>query len=224
MPSNDQWTAVDEYIADLFHPDDSALDEALDRSRAAGLPDIQVSAAHGQLLYLLARAVGARRILEVGTLGGYSTICLARGLQPGGSLVTLELEAAHAEVARENLRRAGLAERVEVRVGPALDEMERMVSEGVDAFDLIFIDADKGGYPHYLERALLLSREGTLLIADNVIRRGEVLDATSEDETVRGIRLFNERLAADARISATAIQTVGSKGYDGFAIGVVVAA
>lgn len=222
MTSKDQWTAVDAYVSDLFHADDSALEEALTRSRAAGLPDIQVSEPHGQLLFLLAKVAGARRILEVGTLGGYSTICLARALPEDGRLVTLELEPKHADVARENIERAGCASVVEIIVGPALSSLTRMASEGADPFDLVFIDADKPGYTDYLEQALRLSRVGTLIIADNVVRAGAVIDADSGDENVQGVRRFNASLASDARVSATVIQTVGSKGYDGLAIAVVV--
>lgn len=219
--SEELWTAVDSYITDLLLGTDEALAAALADSAAAGLPDIAVSAAHGRLLTLLARATGARRILEIGTLGGYSAICLARGLHPGGRLVTLELQPAHADVARANIARAGLAGQVTVRVGPAAESLVHLADEGAAPFDLVFIDADKAGYVTYLEGALRLSRPGTLIIADNVVRRGRVIDPDSDDVNVQGVRRFNEALAADPRLSATILQTVGVKGYDGLALAVV---
>jgi predicted O-methyltransferase YrrM len=216
-----QWTAVDRYIGDLFHPADTALDAAIRASETAGLPSIQVTPPLGKLLYLLARIRGARRILEIGTLGGYSTIWLARALPPGGNLVTLELEPKHGEVARANVARAGLAAVVEIRLGPAQGSLAALVAERAPAFDMIFIDADKPSYPDYLARALDLARPGTLIVADNVVRNGAVIDEGSADARVSGARRFNERLAAEPRVEATVIQTVGSKGYDGFAIAVV---
>ena len=219
--TQEQWTAVDDYIAALFVPPDAALDEAQADSAVAGLPAIAVSPAQGQLLWILARAVGARRVLEIGTLGGYSTIWLARALPPDGQLVTLELDARHADLARANVARAGLAERVTVRVGPAAESLRRLADEGADPFDFVFIDADKAGYVAYLEGALRLARPGTLLVADNVVRQGRVVDAASADANVQGVRRFNERLAADTRLSAIVVQTVGSKGYDGLAIALV---
>jgi len=221
--SQEQWTAVDRYLADLFVPPDPALEAALQASAAAGLPAINVSPNLGKLLHLLARAQGARAILEVGTLGGYSTIWLGRALPAGGRLVTLEADPGHAEVARANIGRAGLAAIVELRLGPALDTLPQLAAEGGGPFDLIFIDADKPSYPAYLGWALRLSRRGTLIVADNVVRDGAVIDAGSDDPRVRGVRHFNELLAAEPRVSATAIQTVGSKGYDGFAIALVIA-
>jgi predicted O-methyltransferase YrrM len=221
--NNEQWTDVDRYLADLFVPPDSALEAALESSTAAGLPQINVSPTQGEFLSLLARVHGARRILELGTLGGYSTIWLARALPAEGRLITLEAEAAYAEVARANLTRAGLAEVVEVRVGPALETLPQLVAEGFGPFDFIFIDADKPGYPEYLVWALKLSRLGTLIIADNIIRDGAVADPSSADPRVQGVRRFNELLAAEPRVSATAIQTVGSKGYDGFALALITA-
>lgn len=215
------WTAVDDYIAGLLLPTDEALDAAQADSATAGLPDIAVSPSYGKLLTILARAVGAREILEIGTLGGYSAICLARGLPSRGRLVTLEFSPLHAEVARANIAHAGLSDRVEVRVGRATDTLAELAAEERGPFDLIFIDADKTGYPDYLEWALRLSQPGTLIIADNVIRRETVIDPDSEDPKVQGVRRFNERLAAEPRLSATIIQTVGSKGYDGLAIAVV---
>jgi predicted O-methyltransferase YrrM len=220
--SNETWTAVDAYIEDLFLPPDPPLEAALAESTAAGLPTIAVSPVLGKLLMLLARVQGARRILEIGTLGGYSTIWLARALPPGGRLVTLELSPHHAAVARANLERAGLAGRVEVRVGPAAEGLAALATEAAEPFDLIFIDADKPGYPAYLEGSLRLARPGTLIIADNVVRDGKVVDPANDDPNVRGAQRFNERLAADPRVEAVVLQTVGSKGYDGLALARVV--
>ncbi len=202
-------------------PPDPALEAALEAAAAAGLPPGEVSATQGKLLELLARVQGARTILELGTLGGYSTIWLARALPSGGRLVTLEADPAYAEVARANFVRAGLAEAVEVRVGPALETLPQLAAEGDGPFDLIFIDADKPSNPEYLEWALALSRPGTLIVADNVVRGGAVLDAGSNDPRVQGIRRFTELLAAEPRLSATAVQTVGVKGYDGFVLALV---
>jgi predicted O-methyltransferase YrrM len=217
----DQWTAVDRYIADLFVPRDPALDEALRVSAAAGLPSIHVSPNQGKLLFLVARLMGARAILEIGTLGGYSTIWLARALPAGGRLITLESDPKHAEIARGNIARAGLADVVELRLGLALDTLPQLAREGRGPFDLIFIDADKPSYADYLTWALELSRPGSFILADNVVRKGAVVDSASTEATVQGVRRFLERLAAEPRVSATAIQTVGSKGYDGLAIAVV---
>jgi predicted O-methyltransferase YrrM len=213
------WTDVDRYLGDLLVPPDPMLDAALEAATAAGLPQIQVSATQGKLLHLLARIRGARRILEIGTLGGYSTIWLARALPPDGRLVTLEIDPHHAEVARRNLDRVGLAGQVDVRVGPATDSLAAMTDE--DPFDLVFIDADKPGNPVYLERSLTLSRPGTVIVVDNVVRGGAVVDPSSADANVIGVRRCLEQLASDPRLDATALQTVGSKGYDGFAIAVV---
>jgi predicted O-methyltransferase YrrM len=212
--SDERWAAVDRYVTELLVRPDAAVDAALEASAAAGLPPAEVSPPQGKLLELLARAIAARSILELGTLGGYSTIWLARALPPGGRLVTLEVKPRCAEVARANLARAGLAGVVEVRVGPALDTLPQLDGP----FDLIFLDADKAESPDYLEWALRLSRPGTLIVADNVVRGGAVVDAASDDPRVRGIRRFNELVAADPRLEATVIQTVGSKGYDGFAV------
>lgn len=216
-----RWTVVDDYIADLFGLGDDALDEGLRASAAGGLPSIQVSAAQGKLLHLLARAIGAKRILEIGTLGGYSTIWLGRALPPDGRLVTLELDSHHAEVARANLERAGLGAVVEVIVGPALATLARLAEQAVEPFDMVFIDADKERYPDYLEWSVRLSRPGTLIVADNVVRQGQIVEPDNGDTRVQGIRLFNEKLAADPRLTATIVQTVGAKGYDGLAIAVV---
>jgi predicted O-methyltransferase YrrM len=215
------WSAVDHYINELFLPPDAVLDAALEASKAADLPAISVTPAQGKLLHLLAKVQGARTILEIGTLGGYSTIWLGRALPADGRLITLEENSKHAEVARANIARAGLAGIIEVRLGNALDTLGRLAEEGRGPFDLIFIDADKGGYPEYFSWALKLSRSGSLIVADNVVRKGAVIDGASGDSDVRGIRRFNELVAAEPRVSATAIQTVGSKGYDGLAIALV---
>src|ERR1700733_8305334 len=221
MPE-DQWTAVDHYISDCLALSAPALDAALAANAAAGLPSIDVSPSEGKLLQLLAQLRGARKILEIGTLGGYSTICLARALPEGGRLVTLEVDAKHAEVARSNVARAGFADVVEIRVGPALETLARMQDEGAAPFDLIFIDADKPNNPAYLGWALKFSRLGSLIICDNVVRKGAVADADSPDPMVQGARRFFEMLGAEPRLSATAVQTVGSKGYDGFAMALVI--
>jgi predicted O-methyltransferase YrrM len=221
--SREQWTAVDRYIADLLVPSDAALDAALASSTAAGLPAINVSPPLGKLLHILARARGARTILEIGTLGGYSTIWLARALPAGGRLVTLEADAKHAEIARANIARAGLSDVVDLRLGLALDTLPKIAAEGRGPFDLIFIDADKQHNADYFRWAVDLSRKGSVIIVDNVVRDGKVIDAASADAMVQGVRRFNEALAAEPRVSATEIQTVGSKGYDGFAIAVVTA-
>ncbi|MDT7544340.1 MAG: hypothetical protein QOE99_450 [Actinomycetota bacterium] len=212
-----RWNAVDDWIEARFVPEDSALDEALATSDAAGLPAIQVSAAQGRLLELLVRMSGARAVLEVGTLGGYSTIWLARGMPRGGRLITLELDDRHAQVARGNLELAGLADCVEVRVGPAVESLKTMS----EAFDLVFIDADKPSTPAYFTEALRLSHPGTVIVVDNVVRAGAVVDEGSGDPAVEGIRRFAELVAHEPRVRGTAIQTVGRKGYDGFAVVVV---
>jgi predicted O-methyltransferase YrrM len=219
--SQTQWTAVDRYISDLFVPHDPALDAALEASAKAGLPAIQVAPNQGKLLMMLARMREARRILEIGTLGGYSTIWLARALTDGGRLVTLEADPKHAEVARANIARAGLGKKVDIRLGNALDTLPRVEADGIGPFDFIFIDADKEGYPQYLTWALKLSRPGTVIVADNVVRDGQVVDAASNDASVQGVRRFNAKLAGEPRVVATAFQVVGSKGYDGFAIAIV---
>jgi predicted O-methyltransferase YrrM len=214
--AQEQWTAVDRYISDLLVPDDPVLESALRESAAAGLPEIHVSRNQGKMLQILAQSHRARSILEIGTLGGYSTIWLARALPAGGRLVTLEYEAKHAEVATRNIANAGFAEAVEVRVGRAQETLPKLAAEGRRPFDFIFIDADKQGYPGYFEWALKLSRPGSLIVADNVVRNGGVIDGASEDPSIQGVRRMSELVAREPRISATAIQTVGSKGYDGF--------
>jgi len=218
MSSSDLWNAVDAYFGQTVAPSDPALDAALRASDAAGLPQIAVSPPQGKLLQLLARIRGARNILEIGTLGGYSTICLARALPEGGRLVSLEFDPRHAEVARGNIAAAGLADVVEVRVGAALDSLPKLKDEGVGPFDLVFIDADKSNNPHYVRWALELSRPGTLIIVDNVVRGGRVGDPANQDPDVRGTRAALELIAAEPRLDGTAVQTVGSKGYDGFAL------
>lgn len=223
MTAEEDWAAVDRYITDMLVPPDPVLDAALAASDAAGLPTIQVAPNQGKLLALLAQVQGARSILEVGTLGGYSTIWMARALPAGGRLITLEADARHADVARSNIAAAGLDGVVEVRLGKALDTLPRLASEGSGPFDLIFIDADKSNNPEYFSWALELSRVGTLIIVDNVIRSGAVIDSTSEDPDIEGTRRLYELMAAEPRVSATAIQTVGSKGHDGLAIALVTA-
>jgi predicted O-methyltransferase YrrM len=218
---DDLWNSVDAHlVATLLEPD-PVLDAALADSSAAGLPEIHVAPNQGKLLSLLVRIRGARRVLEVGTLGGYSTIWLARGLPADGRLVSLELEEHNASVARANLERAGLGDRVEVRVGPAADTLAAMVAAGEEPFDLVFLDADKGGYPTYLARALELSGPGSVIVADNVVRGGAVADASTTDPNAIGVRRFLDDAAADPRLDGTAVQTVGSKGHDGFALLVV---
>jgi predicted O-methyltransferase YrrM len=221
--SRKTWEAVDRYIADALVPSDHALDAAIADSAAAGLPAIAVSPNEGKSLHILARAVGARRILEIGTLGGYSTIWLARALPADGRVVTLEYSQKHAEVARKNIFRAGLSDRVDIRVGAALDTLPKLAKENAGPFDLTFIDADKENNSHYFRWALKLSRLGSLIVIDNVVRDGEVADAKTRDPMILGIRRMNEVIAAEPRVAATAIQTVGARGHDGFAIAVVLA-
>jgi predicted O-methyltransferase YrrM len=219
--NQETWTAVDRYITDLLEPPDAVLAAALAASAGAGLPSINVSPNQGKLLQVLAKIQGARNILEIGTLGGYSTIWLARALPAGGRLITLEFDPKHAEVARANLARAGLAGVVQVRVGRALDTLPQLTAEGRGPFDLIFIDADKPSTADYFVWALKLSRRGSLIIVDNVVRKGALVDLASEDPRIQGMRRFFDVLAAEKRVSATALQTVGSKGYDGFALALV---
>lgn len=214
------WSKVEKYFGAMIG-EDEALKEALKDCKKAKLPPIGVAPNEGKLLMLVAQMVGARKVLEVGTLGGYSTIWLARGMAEGGKLITLEYQQKHAEVAKKNIARAGLEHAVEIRVGDANESMPRLASEGAGPFDLIFLDADKEGYTTYFEWSLKLSRRGTVIIADNVVRDGQVLKAKSKDAGVPGIRKFNRAVTAEKRVKATAIQTVGSKGYDGFALMVV---
>jgi predicted O-methyltransferase YrrM len=219
--NQERWDAVDEYIKEVVVRPDAALDAAMEASAAAGLPPISVSPSHGKFLFVLARTVGAKSILEIGTLGGYSTIWMARGLVAGGRVVTLEADAKHAEVACANFVRAGVSDAIELRLGKALDSLPQVATDGRGPFDLIFIDADKANIPEYFRWGLKLSRVGSLIIVDNVVRDGEVIHAASSDPNIQGVRRFNEMLASEPRVSATEIQTVGSKGYDGFAIAVV---
>jgi predicted O-methyltransferase YrrM len=216
-----RWVAVDRYASGLLVRPSPALDAALADADAAGLPPIAVSAPQGKFLKLLAQSIGARRILEVGTLAGYSAIWLAQALPPDGQLITLEVDARHAQVARANIARAGVSGRVAVREGAAIDTLSAMVRAGEGPFDFIFIDADKPGYPAYFELALRLSAPGTLIVADNVVRDGAVADPDSPDPNVQAVRRYNALLAAEPRVTATVLQTVGSKGYDGFAIALV---
>jgi len=216
--AEDQWTEVDQYFSESLLPSDPILESALEASVAAGLPAISVSPNQGKLLQMLAQIVGARSILEIGTLGGYSTIWLARGLRAGGRLITLEVDPKHAEVAQLNVARAGLRDVVDVRIGNAVEILPQLSTERRGPFDLIFIDADKPNIPTYFEWALKLSRPGTLIIVDNVVRDGAVIDPDSSDPSVQGVRRFIELLGPESRARGTVIQTVGIKGYDGFAI------
>ncbi|MEV4612508.1 O-methyltransferase [Kitasatospora sp. NPDC049258] len=216
--SQQQWTAVDDYFSQVLIGPDEALDGALAAADAAGLPQINVAPNQGKLLQLLAVTRGARRILEIGTLGGYSTIWLGRALPADGSLVTLELDPAHARVAEANLERAGLGGRTEVLVGKAADSLARLAEQGVEPFDFVFVDADKPSNPDYFEWALRLTRPGALIVVDNVVRGGAVADAGSTDAAVLGVRRMHELIAAEPRVSATSVQTVGTKGYDGFTL------
>ena len=223
MRKNSQslWTAVDRYFGDMLAPSDPQLDAAIQANRKAKLPVIDVSPLQGKFLHVLVHIAQARRVLEIGTLGGYSTILMARALPADGRIVTLEFEPKHADVARENLKNAGMLDRVEIRVGAALDSLPVLASEGAGPFDLIFIDADKSNNPLYLEWALKLSRPGTTIVVDNVVREGAVIDTDSPDPDIQGIRRMTERLASESRLSATVLQNVGVKGYDGFAMAVV---
>jgi|SRR5882757_41622 len=218
---DERWAAVDNYFGDLMIGEDPVLDAALAASDAAGLPPIAVSPTLGKLLHLLARATGARRILEVGTLGGYSTIWLGRALPAGGRLISLEAVDKHAEVARSNVAAAGLSEVVDIRVGPALEALPKLAAEQGDPFDLIFIDADKENNVAYFDWAIRLARAGSMIIVDNVVRDGKVLDANNPDPRVQGSRQFAELVGAQNRASATTLQMVGVKGWDGFTLAVV---
>jgi len=218
---SDAWREVDLYLAGKLLGDDPALDAALEANKAGGLPAIDVSPVQGKLLHLLARAAGARRILEIGTLGGYSTIWLARAVPEDGRVVTLEIDPHHAEVARANLDRAGIGGRVEIRVGPALDTLAALQAAGEAPFDLVFIDADKQNNANYVQAAIGLARPGALIIVDNVVREGRVLEAGSDDPMVQGTRRLFDMLASEPRLDATAIQTVGVKKWDGLVVALV---
>lgn len=215
------WSTVDRYLTDLFLPPDSILETVITSAEAAGLPPHQVAPNQGKLLYLLAKAIRSQNVLEIGTLAGYSTIWLGRAVGPEGRVVSLEANPQYAELARANIVEAGLAEIVEVRTGPALETLPKLAVESSNPFDLVFLDADKPNNPGYLEWALKLTRPGSLIIADNVIRNGAVADPDSDDPNVLGIRHFHEMIAGNPRLSATALQTVGSKGYDGFTLALV---
>jgi predicted O-methyltransferase YrrM len=219
--SQEQRTEVDRYFNGMLVPSDPVLDAALQDAADAGLPQIHVEPNQGKLLAILAQSIGARSILEIGTLAGYSTIWLGRALPPGGTLITLEADPRHAEIARANLARAGLAEVVEVRLGRALDTLPQLADEGRGPFDLVFIDADKVGNADYFAWALKLTRRGSLIIVDNVVRNGAVINADSDDPNVQGVRRLTTALATEPRVAVTVIQTVGSKGYDGLAIALV---
>ena len=215
------WTKVDDYFGDLLAPQDERLASVLRANDKAGLPAISVSRLQGKFLFLLAKIAQARRVLEIGTLGGYSTIWMARALPSNGRIVTLEMDAKHADVARENLRQAGVLKRVDLRLGRALDLLPALHAEGAGPFDLVFIDADKQNNPEYVEWAVKLGRPGTVIVVDNVVREGNVIDAKSRKGDVRGTRRMTELMAAHPRLSATVLQTVGAKGYDGFALAMV---
>jgi predicted O-methyltransferase YrrM len=223
MPQ-EQWTAVDRYLNDRLVPSDAALDAALSANTAAGLPTIDVTPNQGKFLHILALLVDAKRILEIGTLGGYSTIWMARALPADGRLVTLEVDPKHAAVAQSNIAGAGLAQVVEVRLGPAVESLARLEEEGAGPFDLLFIDADKENCGVYLSWALKLSRPGSLIVCDNIVREGGIADEANAEPRVLGIRAFLDMARAEPRLLTTALQTVGTKGYDGFAIALVVRA
>ena len=216
--SKETWAAVEHYYGSLLAPDDAALEYALQSSEAAALPRIQVSALQGKLLHLLARMVAARNILEIGTLAGYSTIWMAHALPDDGQLITLEANEKHAEVARENFSRAGVAGKIELRLGKALETLPQIAGEGHGPFDLIFVDANRANLPEYFDWSLRLARRGSVIVVDNVVREGAVLNVESSDADIQGIRRFAEMVAAEKRVSSTVIQTVGGKNYDGFAV------
>jgi predicted O-methyltransferase YrrM len=218
-----QWNTVDEYVNRLVVRPDAALDQAVAATAAAGMPLISVSPPQGKLLAVLAQMIGATRILEIGTLGGYSTIWLARTLPPGGPgrVISLEVDARHADVARANLAAAGVGDVVEIRVAPALSSLPQLAEEGAGPFDLIFIDADKPNIPEYFDWSVRLSRPGTAIFVDNVVRNGALADMSNTTPEVVGVRRFHEVLAVDTRVTATTIQTVGAKGYDGYTLAVV---
>ena len=219
--SQDLWTRVDDYINSVTISPDAALEAAAAAAAAAQLPPISVTPAQGKLLHLMARAHGATRILEVGTLAGYSTIWLARAVPPDGRVITLEFDSRHADIARTNIERAGLTGRVDVRLGNALETLPQLAAEQQPPFDFTFVDADRTNLAEYFDWAVRLSRPGSLIIVDNVVRKGGVVDASSDDPNVKGVRRFNDRLKADTRVTATMVQTVSAKGYDGFAMALV---
>jgi predicted O-methyltransferase YrrM len=216
--TQDVWEAVEHYFDKVLVAQDSALEDALAAAAAEKLPAIQVSSVQGKMLHLLARILGARKILEIGTLGGYSTIWMARALPEGGQLITLEADPKHADVARKNFARAGVESKVELRLGKALDTLPKIAAEGLGPFDLFFIDANKSNMPEYFEWSLKLARKGSVIIADNVVRGGAVLEADSKDADIQGVRRFLEMVGKEKRVSGTALQTVSTKNYDGFAM------
>jgi predicted O-methyltransferase YrrM len=216
------WAAVDDYFGGLLFKEDAALEAATEASAAAGLPPIQVSPAQGKFLHLLARMISARNVLEIGTLGAYSTIWLARALPEDGRVVTLEVNPKHAEVSLRNLARAGVAHKVDLRLGKALETLPQLSAEGRGPFDLIFIDANKSDMPEYFAWALKLARRGSVIVSDNVVRKGAVLDANSGDADIQGVWRFAEMAGREKRVSSTVLQNVGSKGYDGFAVSLVI--
>lgn len=220
--SKDIWTDVDRYFSTALIKPDRVLEFALKANRKAELPAIDVTPLQGRFLELLVRAAGARRVLEIGTLGGYSTLWLARAIPDNGLIVTLELEAKHASIAQKNIEKAGFSRRVDLRIGPAAETLSALVAASADPFDFIFIDADKAGYPDYLKWSLKLSHPGTIIVADNVVRDGKVIDAKNPDPNIKGVRRFTKLIAAEPRLRTTVLQTVGGKGYDGFAMAVVV--
>jgi len=220
--SQELWTAVDDYINSIVLSPDAALEAASAAAAAAQLPPISVTPAHGKLLHVMARAQGAKRILEIGTLAGYSTIWLARAVPAGGRVVTLESNPMHADIARANITRAGLTDRIDIRLGAALDTLPQLAAEKQGPFDFTFIDADRANLAEYFDWAVKLSHPGSVIIVDNVVRKGGVIDASSEDANITGVRRFADRLATDARVTATMVQTVSAKGYDGFAMALVV--
>jgi len=220
-PTQSDWTTVDNFLSHVVLAPDPSLDEAVRASESAGLPAIQVSPLQGKLLHLLALTCGARSILEIGTLGGYSTIWLAKALRPGGRVITLEIDTKHAEVARINIQRAGLERLVDIRVGRALDTIPKLAQEGAGPFDLVFIDADKPSNPEYFAWAMKLTRPGSVIVVDNVVRDGEVANTSNNDPNVVGSRKVLEAMAAEPRVTSTVLQVVGVKGYDGLAIALV---
>jgi predicted O-methyltransferase YrrM len=217
------WTSVDDYINRMLVPSDPILEAALKAASAAGLPEIAVTPGQGKLLHLLARSINAKNILEIGTLGAYSTIWLARALPADGRLITLEFSPKHAKVARSNIAHAGLSDKVELREGPALETLPELAAEGIEPFDFLFIDADKQNNAGYFEWALKLSHPGSLILVDNVVRDGAVADLTTKDPMVKGVQRLNDLLSKEKRVCATTVQTVGSKGYDGFTLALVLA-
>jgi predicted O-methyltransferase YrrM len=219
--TNEIWKQVDEYFADALIAPGDGFDGALDANRKADLPAIDVTPLQGKFLEILIRATGSKRVLEIGTLGGYSTLWLARALPDDGVVVTLELEPHRAQIAKQNLEAAGFADRVDLRIGPAAASLAALLQKHAEPFDFIFIDADKASYPDYLQWSLKLSRPGTLIVADNVVRDGKVIDPENPDPNIRGVRRFTEMVSAEPRLRATALQTVAGKGYDGFIIAVV---